>query len=341
MTVCDEMKPEMYFPVLKWKNGEQNALKYLDEEIKPFICPILETRNFSPEESSFFSEVELAWRDQWFILDVANPSGFLNADKEHFLRQAVERNKRTNYRKLLFCVWSTMLEHLDNDLRKELLSLPQPLCVRMVTTQSSLDSDLAALEDCYKELNLNPQSVILLVDFKENVVTSPEGQNKLIAKLNSKSVKSHQRVVLLSGAFPSKVLKMTQTPKRHDLISWLNIVDKIQGHNIEYGDYGCLSPRWEEKKEDGDKKPGFAVPPVVAFTKLNSWTAIRSNASQTPEACQLVIDEDEFNRCCWGCATMKARGDKSHNKLGNFETHLSESMNHHFTTVIKRNLELL
>lgn len=337
-----------YYPILKWKQGEQQALRGLDDDIKQEICPVIEVRNFAKNSRELYNSIDHAWRQRPFIIDYASPKGLLLDRRKSMLEEVLARVERNGDTSIIFCLWLHMVESRNIDeIVHRLNNLKQPICIRIQGDASSLLGMEERLAEIYAKFELLPDKIILLADLKDKDVTKPDVRDALADSLSTAFIKKHCVVILANGAFPkTKSIKTKDIIKRSDMTLWMTLTDSdipADRSHIKYGDYTCHDPTWEDELGEENKKGGPATP-MIRYAHADHWLVYKVIGSEDAFALsELLTRQSPLSKVCPcpACHSIRYRALPGPNaKPGNYPVHLEEGIIHHIHTVIKLNLEI-
>ena len=337
-----------YYPILKWKQGEQRALRGLDDDIKQEICPVIEVRNFAKNSRELYNSLDHAWRQRPFIIDYASPKGLLLDKRKSMLEEVLSRVERNDDTSIMFCLWLHMVESRNIDeIVHRLNNLKQPICIRVQGDVSAFIDLGKRLAEIYAKLDLLPERIILLADLKDKDVTQPDARNALAESLSATFIKKHHVVILANGAFPkTKSMKAKEVIKRSDITLWMELSDSdipTDRSHIKYGDYTCHDPTWEDELGEEEKKGGPTIP-MIRYAHADQWLVYKVIGSEDAFALSALLTRQSplSNVCpCAACHSIRYRALPGPNaKPGNYRVHLEEGIIHHIHTVIKLNLEI-
>ncbi|WP_215399028.1 beta family protein [Rheinheimera oceanensis] len=339
-----------YYPILKWKQGEQEALQGLEEDVKDKLCPIIEIRNNAKSSRELYRSLDHYWKQRPLIVDYAEPTGLLIDQRQNMVTELLAQIEKNNDRCVIFCFWLKMIELGDlNDIVARVKGLPQPICLRIQGNSEQLLNSIARLGSIYEEHGLTPSKIILLLDSKSTPITSENDQEKIAEVLGSDFMCSHYALVLSSGAFPktAEIKPNKELIDRTDMTAWLRISEwheRYRTDSVSYSDYTCHDPSWEDKLEKEEKNLGYHVKPIIRYAEDSIWRVYKINASEDAVALtKLMLRQSDFlkNCKCPGCHRIRRRASpESIDMPGSYANHLTEGIIHHIYTVIQRNLEI-
>ncbi|MGB9866749.1 MAG: beta family protein [Bacillota bacterium] len=333
-----------YVPILKWKEAERNALRYLQEDVKSAICPVIcVTKNV--EVDSFPAQVIKNWGpNRQFYLDF-HPTFADNP--------------------------CTFIEALSGESECQQLSMIPVFSVDKPDGYLEAISDNQHLFDDIVALRIGCQDIENLEDIKEHVLDKlrtkakdidiildlgqlPQGTGDLSAllatmvssALTSILPKTTARTFIVAATSFPETLRVTRNEVsklcRHEWLVWKAIHRKYP--DVVFGDYGCDDP------QDIEYPPGITIVPTIRYTKGDYWFIVRGAydprapydyAQYHSLSRKLIAMADVYcgKDYSWGdakiynCATRECDGSSGCH--GNQKTWLEISMNHHLTYVAR------
>lgn len=334
-----------YFPILKWKAGEQVALEGLDDNIKNNICPIIETRNFEDSTDKLYRSIDFSWHNRPLFLDFATPEGLITAERKK-IYDDIEKNLKQRFNpNIRFCFWSNFLATvLSRPFVESAARIGFEICVRVRLTRQDYAAQIKEASEQLASLPLDKSKIWILLDFFSASYNDPMMIAGISAEISKWLPFYTGRVAVASGSFPKT--KMLSVGKniviREDLLSWMDLSDYCNQQLI-YSDYTCHDPSWEDKSKDASKKQkGGPSPPVIRYTSSTIWHIRKLSAPDESFAQSNLLMQDReliLSDCvCCGCHKMKQRANGALHKAGNYKSHLEEGIIHHIETVINHNL---
>lgn len=334
-----------YFPILKWKWGEQLGLESLDEETKDAICPIIETRNYQKSTEELYSSIDIHWRDRPFFLDLATPEGLILEERKMVFDKITAHLRKSRNPNVKFCFWSNFLaspfgtQYIDTA-----LEVGFDVCVRIRVSPEDYTEQIQEASELLNKIKLPLERVWLLIDFFNTPYKEPMLMRKLNSALLSWFPTFSGKIALACGCFPktSKLDVGKNIIQRDDLLSWLELSD-YTNLDLIYSDYTCHDPSWEDKsgkKEKGSPRSN----PIIRYTSSDSWHVRKLlSADESFDQSYLLMQDKNriLSHCiCGGCFRMKARANRGSHGVtkGGYKEHLCDGVVHHIEVVVNHNL---
>ena len=340
-----------YVPILKWKQGEYQALSELDENIKKYIVPLFEIppigydHERQVEAKSIDEHIEhmgSRLKKKWGI-----GSCFIDLYK-----LKLDKNNQTEYVSKIFDLYNNEgcnvipVLYLDSsdalieEIKKIVFKDKRGLCLRLKFSilserQDTINDQINSFLD---KINLKKPNVDLIVDF-EDAPNEPYF-NYIISTLKTlKEINLWRSFIIAGGSFPEKPDK--NYIKR---LEWM-LYNKCYAEFVDtyrlpaFGDYN-INYREFQNYDMRIVKPAAKL----KYTLDEMWyfdkgTAIRGRDSrgygQFRDMCQKLIETPYYR------GETFSSGDKYINdcakgiaKTGNLSTWVKVSVNQHLTKVV-------
>jgi len=346
-----------YVPILRWKRAERVALRFLTEQVKSYMTPLIEVtpRSFSPRASgrvppvdevlSHIAEDLLAsWGTEPIFIDLwlLNPSLSVRNGLHPFIFLAAEARARG-----VSLIPVTGLDR-DDEYQNAVASLNATndggVCVRLVRSdleRSALRTDLNRL---LSRLHLQERQAHLLVNWQFVQGGCPDWT----AALRSfPDLRLWRTLTVASGAFPPDLTRFTlgqHDLPRLDRLAWRRQValEDPSLRRAAYGDYTIQNPIYSEP-------PGLAnVSASIRYTADEHWVIMRGEGlrnengpghAQYPANALLLRRRPEYCVCgpnfSYGDAYIHDKSEHP-DPPGNPETWLRAGFNHHMTFVVRQ-----
>lgn len=322
----------IYIPILKWKQGEQGALKELSAIVKNSIIPLIQiTPDFN--ESKLVSTIKF-WEDTPLYFDVL-PECYEEDDKIYF----------------------RILEKFNPDYTIPVLSLNDDIdVIRKANSLSNLgfalrivSSDTEYVENVLKQIiqNFNPGSIDLILDIKH---INQENYNEKYIVLKSilsdiSSINDYRNVILATSSFPNTLTAVERyelsTIERLDWSFWKKCVDKLNKKfniNLIYSDYVVDTPNYVAYI------PGMSPLFKIRYTSDDNFIILKGQTikkgglepDSISDLCQTLVTSCYFKGSdfSWGDEYIYEHCNNSAKSYGNLTTWIKVGTNHHITFVI-------
>jgi hypothetical protein len=360
--------PKHYVPILRWKQAERFALRYLREEDRQRITPLIEltptifkSRRNDKQEPKTLDPAQVLERQAKKLLEACGNSPFFldlrhvtvevsrTSGKRHALDYLAEIGR--NYKLALVPVTGlSRKKEYQSAVAGVIKADKRGICLRITPSEIHHTGFTNAIRDFLKSLNLDAESVNLLVDYEASDPAAPDPQALLamIPLLNK-----WQSLSVASGAFPPDLQGFQPGNRkipRNDWLAWKRTVSQgknrlrkpaFSDYTIQYGLYkepveGCnpsVSIRYTLDEEwlimRGEAMRGRAT---------SKQTEIRPGREQWNSHAQLLCDDGKLfygETFSWGDAFIHERSVKTEDH-GSPEIWLRAGINHHMTVVSRQ-----
>lgn len=315
----------MYYPLLRWKAGEQRALDNAPEDWTREVCPIWFSDNYDS-----YLDLVLGVQSIWTgyqIIDLSRME--LRSAPDELLNNLVESPVR-------FAIKFEDLDTINGAFREAFLLAP----VFRVTVNSSCTALSVAshinIRTIIKSLSVAP---VLIVDIGYIPEERQVNQHAMATIIDLLYEFGANEVVLTGGSFPISLdgLVGTHTLPRRELAFYQHTASEAK-HPISYSDYCTLNPDWEDS---GVLRSNHSA---IKYTIDTDWLVIRQNgkdANALHGLARLLCLESEFKQrtaaFSWADDIWDKRGTTPPlTGPGNSTFHVSEFIHHHIAQVLKR-----
>lgn len=328
-----------YVPILKWKLGEQSAIKELSESVKDVIIPIIEiTPDFN--ESKLLATIK-SWENRPVYFDVL-PQCYQD-DEEIYFRILQKLNPNYTIPVLSLTDSIDILESANNI---------SNLGIALRITSS----DSECIEDALKEITktFTPNLIDLILDMKH---INPENYNEKYIVLKSilseiPNITDYRNIILSTSAFPDTLNSVERyelaTAQRLDWMFWKKCINKLnEKFNITlvYSDYGINTPDYVPYI------PGMSPLFKIRYTSDDNFIILKGqtikkgglDSDSVSKLCKTLVNSCYYKGSdfSWGDEYISLHSDNSAKSYGNLTTWIKVGTNHHITFVIDQISNLL
>lgn len=324
----------IYVPIIKWKQGEQEALKELDDNIKDKIMPLIELTTDIKLEN--LEETLKLWENRYFYFDIIPEFYEEYGGKIYF--DLLEKCNANHVIPVIF-------PSDDINIIKKIYNYSKNgIAIRITPNDlDNLDENFLKLKD-----HFNYSDIDIIIDLKE-VNESNLSEKKIVVKAllpNIPEIDTFRNVILASSAFPQSLsgfekYEITQI-KRYDYQLWKSLLSLEDKYNIKliYSDYAISSPGFVEFK------PYMVLSYNLRYSTYDSFVIIKgdpiSKGGLDPgnviSSCEKIIRHEEFlgEDYSWGNKYICTRCEKDTKNFGNLGTWRKVGTNHHITLVVNQ-----
>lgn len=321
-----------YVPILKWKKGQQLALKALNTRVKDEIIPLIE---ITPEfKEEFIERIErLYWGKRYFYFYV--------------LPECYEENKEVYFNILKqlnrdYFIPVLNLHTLDADILKAHISSKNGIALRFNLT------DFNIIESIKRVLNIvTSDNLDLIIDLRS--IKNGDEINKKVIEFERIVYKIQMlgefRNIILAGS--SMVKRIINIPRnelvekeRYEWKLFIKARKKISSKykiNIVYSDYCISKPEYESDKVENIPRGVFNI----KYTTENSFVILKGdtlwNEDNIINLCGALVNSKNFNwpLLSWGDKYIYEHSTKGQAGYGNKSTWVKACTNHHISFVVK------
>lgn len=335
--------PFNYVPILKAKDGELIALRYVNPRTKANLMPLIELQ---PRETPALlgrtlTQIQRGWSSELPLL--------LDVDKDYLTNSTVSAidNLRNVFGELatngfeVIPVTGLRRPTLFYDMISDVISeTDNGICIRL----QSLDwQDVSSLEnrlrDYVQRLSLHLSQVDLVFDYEAflpsylgTIITSA------VTAINSiVNIRHYRSLIITATAFPSQPISQPYTIyrfPRSEFQAWSILVSNpsIRRKPV-FGDYTTIHP----VLPDIDYRYGIKVAPKIKYATESEWLCLRWDAKDFAHfrnVCNILVGLPEFsgNDYSWGDSRV-AQCATTGGHTGNPREWVSIGVNHHLTLV--------
>jgi hypothetical protein len=339
-----------YVPVLRWKRGEQRALRNVYDYDRRRITPLIElpARNTMPEKKALsglpgllagFTEQILAnWGTDPLFFDPASWSGELReTNNAELLGRVFQQAAELGLRVIPVTGLGRAIEY--QTAIAEIGRTNPEACVRL-RRQDLLEGNLETrLIRISGKLGLKTDSIHIVLDLG---VVDSETEDLPVLVSRIPAVSSWATLTVVGGSFPKDLsgLRPGQyTLPRREWQSWKNARGRLKRHPT-FGDYTTLNPVLSPYIR------GMNISASIRYTADDYWVVMRGEglrnddgpgAAQYPANAELLTRRPEF------CGSLFSSGDRyvadvglGKERTGNPTTWLEAGVNHHLTFVAQQ-----
>jgi len=344
-----------YVPVIRWKAGEQWALRELRPETRRQMTPLLELmpNNFEEKKlakahgiegrmSGLSDEIVKSWGRSPFFIDMSHvESRLASPSRPHPLR-LLGNGLRMRALKGIPVTGINRSNGQKDAAREVAAELGCGIAVRIYGEEinASLSAFIARLLD---RLGMTPSEIHLIVD-QQLLNGSAPAVAAVLGRIPDLTAWSS--VTFLSGAFPqdlSKIEKNTQEElPRTEWLRWKKYAESQHGASRvpTFGDYTVQHALYREPP------PGFNASASIRYTAESYWVIMRGEGVRNDDGpgydgylgnAMLLIDRDEFRGPDFSAGDRYIRDmSRQSDKPGNPQTWIRAAINHHITLVVRQ-----
>lgn len=259
----------VYFPVIRWKQGERDALRNLPTEIKMRIVPIIEFPYGCDCTDKKFTEftktVGTDWGPYPFYIDLSTVD---YADTSRHETHPAFGLLKDLYDSDLFAMPIIRLD-VEQDLFDAFRLARTHMYFQHVGLRITRDADDSALQDAMdtlEKLGIEPTLADLIIDLGDVSTGHLPSTQRILRDIANQFGNSYRRRILVSGAIPQELDIERDSEDflpRHDWQLWLEIHQKHELSDIMFGDYVTVPVNFVEIQ--------YLGAPKAKYTLENKW----------------------------------------------------------------------
>lgn len=316
---------KLYYPNLRWKQGEIKALENRPAEWVKQVCPVWIVENPHQGLVDAALGIESLWNGEQ-ILDMSRVD---IEDIEDDLLEAVT----SSY--LRFAISPNALTHLKPELRT---IFDQNPCFRIACPLSLHEALDAELHDKYlSQISqfCHNQKLRVIIDFG-NVGPRFISSSSELASIVEMYLKSGVKNLIISGGSFPKTLE-GKLGVEHIIRFEKKLFDSLNeviAGQLFFSDYCTLSPDWSQSDIMRSKHIN------IRYTHDDYWVVLRQQGKDKAAICeltQLLVLQPEFrgSQFSWADNTWSLRAEEPPKVgPGNSTNHVSEFIHHHIAQVL-------
>ncbi|MFG8813924.1 beta family protein [Pseudomonas aeruginosa] len=354
---------DQYFPVLKAKKGELDALSNLSQSVLARTTPIIELTKLGGRQleaaqkwtdtpfkdyiEKCSAEIAKAIPKKQLMLDIFQwPENFLIESGEHILNYAIDQLTEKG---ILPCPligydrWET--PEYKEAIKSIRLGKDQFFSIRLdsVALEDMLDPDYfnEVIEDIVAETNLIPLNTPVIIDLEDITKKSVNDAIETIGRAYE-----HMRslgftyIISVGSSIPTSVNHAVKTPDssatifRKEVLAWKGFLQAYPTASLYFGDYGVRNPRAADNIIAPDMNG------KIRYTIENSYFIARGHslrrenkAAQNNVLARAIVESPHYmgENFSWGdYRIMECSKEKF---VGNPTTWISIDTNHHISAL--------
>lgn len=348
-----------YFPVLRWKQGEQQALANINPQFTDYIIPIIEfaklgqprpdpnkttAQLINDQEAAmrrklagFSTLLHQIWGNREILLDTYS---ILDQTQINFNYGDVIQLFANPNRTITPLI---NLNFVSNQLTSFIENLYASNRIQNIAFRVNLDTGVtsnAYMQNLCQRLGIDLANTTIIFDLGDvstnRVIQCTRNFNSLYGNFNY----NQTRMILLSGGLniPGTLTSNSRSQfDRIDWLSWLNIHGNTRFANLNFGDYTISSPNFIDTPYPGA--------PKIRYTFDNEWLVYKGIKSRSPQtrnaiqfrhmAGQIVALNNWSNLNCYGDRRMQTCANDTE-QIGSTTTWVGIGTNRHIAVVMSQ-----
>ncbi|MFM2667156.1 beta family protein [Vibrio mediterranei] len=349
-----------YLPILKWRQGEYQALLRLNKEVKKnlyplFVIPPVEF-DFEEQKPKKSAEQHVEKLADRYIKKWGKALSLIDIDSSLHLDNVSDGRTIPEYifdeLELIGGSFSPVLQ-LDYDVsyvnavKKSWLSCQKGMCIRVSLDQLADASSSTQISNFHSFIGCPEDKTDLVIDFKKGASYEPyENVVELLSMLLGTvcNVNQYRSIYIVGTSLAlDEVKKPGAKQQRHDWLFYksLHSTAKSDFPNIGFGDYTIETPEFSSL-DMRLMKPAAKI----VYSSKNNWiifkgTSFRDNPAQMKDLCDALIKSGYYYDPAF------SNGDKKIHDCslgicgtGNMSTWKEAAISHHLTLAVHQNASL-
>lgn len=324
----------LYVPILKYKQGEKDALLTLRDEDKDKIIPLLEVTPDVITKGNFCGVSDF-WNDRKYILDVS-PEFRDEMQGDEYL-QLFERCKNEKV------VPVVRLSDNEDTVKHLSEGSTNGIALRLYV-EEILDDDFEGIFDEFTS-NIDISKTDLIID-AQSIESNKINETTFLLKgsINLISdIQSYRSVIFTSNSFPRSLeverYKLTTIPRIESVL-----FEKVSGHfrkngvELVYSDYSIN--HWSYFEFIVGIQPSFNI----RYTTPDHYVIYKGDTNKkgglkiekVSEGCRLLVESAHYfgEDFSWGDNEINEKATGESTKSGNLTTWRAIGTNHHITFIV-------
>jgi hypothetical protein len=317
----------MYYPILRWKRGEQLAVSNLFEDDAKNMTPI-----WWLTEHEDVSKLTIALDSVWTSYSIVDLS---RIDEVNKLLPLVDTLIDSN--DIGVMISPEQLQNIEPDfLANHASSLSIRICIADQSTGVDANKHQTIITLLDDLSGSTGDELLILFDYGAiSDFESSEVQN-LADCIELYLSAGYENLIFSSGAFPASLASIvgTEFVAREDKRLHAELTELLS-HDLLYSDYGAFSPLWDPSAR--------GIPLAnLRYALDDQWMIIRDAERGTDASCAvatILVMSEEFEEYgedfSWADKRWQYKADTS-DKPGGPTQHIAEAHNHHLTHVVNK-----
>lgn len=335
MTFC-------YMPILKWKQGEQRALKEFPSDLKHCLLPIIELMKLKiPSGTTVLTAINNELPKIVKTMVAANFDEYSVGIDTSLMMPAHNDIRLTIYManklhksgiKVVPVLHPSMLFHNITEITK-LTDFPE--LILRVKPSTVLPEQIVFLLNEIKQNFLLEHRWHVVLDTHDVVSTQAASLTSQVGPFITKlqAIPYIETITFSGGSFPMSMQGISQGSNSIDRVEWIAYQQlKPTFPDLKFGDYSVTNPVLMEVEDPSKMNPSVQI----RYTRNNDWLVFKAGGSKTSgmgqynDLCRLLIMHGDYNQPPF------SYGDKNYwhhaqpsSTSGNYMTWRRDATSHH------------
>jgi hypothetical protein len=341
-----------YVPVLRWKGGEQRALKELFTQDRELITPLIElpARNTMPERKAqrglefmladLPAQIQRDWGTKPLFFDPASWSGEMRDRQRASTFERLFEEARAMGLRIIPVTGIGRAAAYQAAIVRVVAATDSEVCLRIRPEDIERGSLEAALQQLIGELQIRRQAAHLVVDL-EFLDSEEEDIGRLVSRIPE--IGTWATFSVVGGSFPKDLTGMRPgqyTRPRREWQVWRRSRRQRLKRVPTFGDYATLNPVLSPYVR------GMNISASIRYTSDDYWVIMRGEGLRNddgPKYAQYPANAELLTRRTEYCGPDFSFGDRyvaqiglGKKSTGSPTTWLQAAVNHHLTFVARQ-----
>ena len=336
-----------YYPILKWKRGEQGAMRHLDVADQSLMLPILEVMGAPGADHRHVLGRQLGdvrAKDYPFGID-GRTLWTPGAGFKPLIKLCGQLQKDGYQAHPVIGVQDLLANLADLSLLKGL-----PLVVLRLRLQIILlDSVLAAVKAVRKAIGKSAQLHVVF-DFGP-IGEAPEGGLRVFVEpfvQSTLTAGDANFVAMAGGSFPLSLggfaLGVNNRIRRKEWHVWQDLRQQPGCEEVRFGDFNVTNPEPQEIEDPAKMNPAAAI----RYAREGEWWLLKARGAKTSgfgqynTLCRALVASAEYSGAGFSYGDKRYQFHALNNdKPGNFMTWRRDAASHHLVLTVRRLNQLI
>ena len=331
--------PNKYVPILRWKDGKQEALKNLSDDIKKHVVPSIEVPYTCDTQKNINDCFQNAWNEHPFYFYL-KPEWYEDNLKETFDTYYENFTQISNPNKIPVFDLSNLV-----DIKKSRILNKNGIAVKIQNNEFGLIESY--LSDLCKNNIIDPNTTDLILDLRYAYTDDYLARSSFLkaAMVDIENIADYRSVIVSSCSFPKELIHLEcdriyrYTRNENKIHHLAQRLSKRYGFHYVYSDHGPSN--LEEMEYTVGTIPNFRIkyttPETYLFIKGKS---IKQNDADNDVSacCQLLISNSDYNgkNYSWGDGAFFDMAMQNTSDGISLSKWAGYNFNHHITFVVQQ-----
>lgn len=283
----------VYYPVLRWKQGEQAALQNLSVSTKGLISPIVDfpdnCEHTDNRVSNFCRDAIAVWGvNRPFYVDLGTIDYGVTPIGTHPAAQLL-MNAHTAGLEIIPVITTDIDFNLLSAISSSYsLGYFQRIALRILRDEEATAHTDAA--SAIQEIGIEGNNCDLIIDLGDVTTGSIQSNFRILQSLLLQFGMNYRKIICVSGAFDPSEVQTDSNGRihRNDLLLWIHARQLPELNRLEFGDYTTVQALLEEVQYQGA--------PKIKYTLDQEWYMIKGHRSRARDNQRQQLSQHIINQ---------------------------------------------